>query len=82
MKNKKQFVVGDKVKTLVNGKMWVQGEIIDIQGDIATVALSTFYGKYVDFITVESKMEDLRDIITDIMYFSDKREFMDLRLWD
>lgn len=79
--NKNEFKLGDKVKALVNG-YYLQGEIVDIKGETATVVVPVYYSNTVEYIAVESDVNDLRDIITDIMYFKDKKEFMDLRLWN
>ena len=57
MKNK--FKVGEIVKVLVNEKWRFRGEIIDIKDDIATVAVPVYYGSVVEYITVESKVNDL-----------------------
>ena len=57
MKNK--FKVGEIVKVLVNEKWRFRGEIIDIKDDIATVAVPVYYGSVVEYIPVESKVNDL-----------------------
>ena len=58
--------VGDKTKVLVNGKYRFIGEIIDIQDDIATVVVPVYYGSVVDYIPVESKLDDLWYIVKGI----------------
>lgn len=57
---KNEFKVGEIVKVLVNGKHRLRGEIIDIKDDnIATVAVPVYYGSVVEYIPVESKVNDL-----------------------
>ena len=69
--NKHDFVVGDIVKALVNGKYFLQGEIIYINDDNDTVvvAIPVYYGSVIDYIAVESKLEDLLEIKKDIEDF-------------
>lgn len=58
--NKNNFVVGEIVKVLVNGKYRFRGEIIHIQDDsIATVAVPVYYGSVVEYIAIESYLNDL-----------------------
>ena len=68
IKTKKQpeWKVGDKAKVLVNGKYRSIGEIIDIKNSIATVAVPVYYGSCVEYIPVESKLDDLWSIINGI----------------
>ena len=56
---KNEFKVGEIVKVLVNEKWRFRGEIIDIKDDIATVAVPVYYGSVVEYIPVESKVNDL-----------------------
>ena len=68
IKTKKQpkWKVGDKAKVLVDGKYRFIGEIIDIKGDVATVAVPVYYGSCVEYIPAESKLCDLWYIINGI----------------
>ena len=61
-----EWKVGDKAKVLVNGKYRFIGEIIDIKNGIATVAVPVYYGSVVDYIPVESNINDLWPIINGI----------------
>ena len=61
-----EWKVGDKAKVLVGGKYRFIGEIIDIKDDIATVVVPVYYGSVVDYIPVESKLDDLWPIINGI----------------
>lgn len=63
---KNEFKVGEIVKVLVNGKHRLRGEIIDIKNDVATVAVPVYYGNYVEYIPVESELDDLWSIINGI----------------
>ena len=64
--NKHNFVVGEIAKVLVNGKYRFIGEIIDIKDDVATVVVPVYYGSVVDYIPVESNINDLWPIINGI----------------
>ena len=64
--NKRNFVVGEIAKVLVNGKYRFIGEIIDIKDDVATVVVPVYYGSVVDYIPVESNINDLWPIINGI----------------
>lgn len=61
-----EWKVGDNAKVLVNGKYRFIGEIIDIKDDIATVAVPVYYGSCVEYIPVESKLDDLWVILKGI----------------
>ena len=61
-----EWKVGDKAKVLVNNRYHFIGEIIDIKDDIATVVVRVYYGSVVDYIPVESKLDDLWPIINGI----------------
>ena len=66
VKKQPEWKVGDKAKVLVNGKYRFIGEIIDIKNDIATVVVPVYYGSVVDYIPVESKLDDLWVILKGI----------------
>ena len=66
VKKQPEWKVGDKAKVLVNGKYRFIGEIIDIKDDIATVVVPVYYGSVVDYIPVESKLDDLWVILKGI----------------
>ena len=66
VKKQPKWKVGDKAKVLVNGKYIFIGEIIDIKNDIATVVIPVYYGSVVDYIPVESKLDDLWYIVKGI----------------
>ena len=68
IKVKKQptWKVGDKAKVLVNNRYHFIGEIIHIQDNIATVAVPIYYGSVVEYIPVESKLDDLWYIVNGI----------------
>ena len=61
-----EWKVGDEAKVLVYGKYRFIGEIIDIKDDIATVVVPVYYGSVVDYIPVESNINDLWPIINGI----------------
>ena len=61
-----EWKVGDEAKVLVYGKYRFIGEIIDIKDDIATVVVPVYYGSVVDYIPVESKLDDLWVILKGI----------------
>lgn len=61
-----EWKVGDNAKVLVNGKYRFIGEIIHIQDGIATVAVPVYFGSCVEYIPVESKLDDLWSIINGI----------------
>ena len=61
-----EWKVGDKAKVLVNNRYHFIGEIIDIKNDIATVAVPVYYGSRVEYIPVESKLDDLWVILKGI----------------
>ena len=61
-----EWKVGDKAKVLVNNRYHFIGEIIDIKDDIATVVVPVYYGSVVDYIPVESNINDLWPIINGI----------------
>ena len=56
---KNEFKVEEIVKVLVNGKHRLRGEIIDIKDGIATVAVPVYYGSLVEYIPVESYLNNL-----------------------
>ena len=66
VKKQPKWKVGDKTKVLVNGKYRFIGEIIDIKNGIATVVVPVYYGSVVDYIPVESKLDDLWVIVKEI----------------
>ena len=53
----------DIVKVMVNGYR-VQGKVIDIDHDIITVAIQTYYGTK-DIIFVKDKMENAEKVTSD-----------------
>ena len=59
VKKQPEWKVGDKAKVLVYGEYRFIGEIIDIKDDIATVVVPVYYGSVIEYIPVESKLEDL-----------------------
>ena len=61
-----EWKVGDEAKVLVYGEYRFIGEIIDIKNGIATVVVPVYYGSVVDYIPVESKLDDLWPIINGI----------------
>ena len=61
-----EWKVGDEAKVLVYGEYRFIGEIIDIKDDIATVVVPVYYGSVVDYIPVESKLDDLWVIVKEI----------------
>ena len=61
-----EWKVGDEAKVLVYGKYRFIGEIIDIKDDVATVVVPVYYGSVVDYIPVESKLDDLWVILKGI----------------
>lgn len=61
-----EWKVGDEAKVLVYGKYRFIGEIIDIKDDVATVVVPVYYGSVVDYIPVESNINDLWPIINGI----------------
>ena len=61
-----EWKVGDEAKVLVYGEYRFIGEIIDIKDDIATVVVPVYYGSIVDYIPVESNINDLWPIINGI----------------
>ena len=66
VKKQPEWKVGDKAKVLVYGEYRFIGEIIDIKDDIATVVVPVYYGSVVDYIPVESNINDLWPIINGI----------------
>ena len=66
VKKQPEWKVGDKAKVLVNNRYHFIGEIIDIKNDIATVVVPVYYGSVVDYIPVESKLDDLWVILKGI----------------
>ena len=66
VKKQPKWKVGDKAKVLVNGKYRFIGEIIDIKNDMVTVVIPVYYGSVVDYIPVESKLDDLWYIVKGI----------------
>ena len=61
-----EWKVGDEAKVFVYGKYRFIGEIIDIKNGIATVAVPVYYGSCVEYIPVESKLDDLWVIVKEI----------------
>ena len=67
VKKQPEWKVEDKAKVLVNNRYHFIGEIIHIQdNNIATVAVPVYYGSVVEYIPVESKLDDLWPIINGI----------------
>ena len=66
VKKQPEWKVGDKARVLVGGEYRFIGEIIDIKDDIATVVVPVYYGSVVDYIPVESKLDDLWVIVKEI----------------
>ena len=66
VKKQPEWKVGDKARVLVGGKYRFIGEIIDIKNGIATVVVPVYYGSVVDYIPVESKLDDLWVIVKEI----------------
>lgn len=66
VKKQPKWKVGDKAKVLVGGKYRFIGEIIHIQDNIATVAVPVYFGSCVEYIPIESKLDDLWSIINGI----------------
>lgn len=66
VKKQPEWKIGDKAKVLVNNRYHFIGEIIDIKNDIATVVVPVYYGSVVDYIPVESKLDDLWYIVKGI----------------
>ena len=56
--------LNDMVRVMVNGKGRVQGKVIDIDHDIVTVAIQTYYGVK-DIIFVKDKMENAEKVTSD-----------------
>ena len=55
---KKQYKVGDKAKALTNNRYWFIGEIIAIYNNTAVIAVPVYFSNVVDYITVESLLDD------------------------
>lgn len=53
----------DIVKVMVNGNR-IQGKVVDIDHDIVTVAIQTYYGTK-DIIFVKDKMENAEKVTSD-----------------
>ena len=66
---KKQYKVGDKAKALTNNRYWFIGEIIAIYNNTAVIAVPVYFSNVVDYITVESLLDDLLEIKKDIKDF-------------
>ena len=66
VKKQPEWKIGDKAKVLVNNRYHFIGEIIDIKNDIATVAVPVYFGSCVEYIPVESKLDDLWVILKGI----------------
>lgn len=56
--------LNDMVKVMVVGKGRVQGKVVDIDHDIVTVAIQTYYGTK-DIIFVKDKMENVEKVTSD-----------------
>jgi hypothetical protein len=54
----------DIVKVMVVGKGRVQGKVVDIDHDIVTVAIQTYYGTK-DIIFVKDKMGNVEKVTSD-----------------
>ena len=57
--------LNDMVRVMVNGKGRVQGKVIDIDHDIVTVAIQTYYGVK-DIIFVKDKMENVEKVVNSL----------------
>ena len=57
--------LNDMVRVMVNGKGRVQGKVIDIDHDIVTVAIQTYYGTK-DIIFVKDKMENVEKVVNSL----------------
>lgn len=55
----------DIVKVMVVGKGRVQGKVVDIDHDIVTVAIQTYYGTK-DIIFVKDKMENVEKVVNSL----------------
>ena len=66
VKKQPEWKVGDKAKVLINNLYHFIGEIIDIKDDVATVVVRVYYGSVVDYMPVESKLDDLWYIVNGI----------------
>ena len=56
--------VNDVVKVMVNGNR-IQGKVIDIDHNIVTVAIQTYYGTK-DIIFVKDKMENVEKVVNSL----------------
>ena len=57
--------LNDMVRVMVNGKGRVQGKVIDIDHDIVTVAIQTYYGVK-DIVFVKDKMENVEKVVNSL----------------
>lgn len=57
--------LNDMVKVMVVGKGRVQGKVIDIDHNIVTVAIQTYYGTK-DIIFVKDKMENVEKVVNSL----------------
>ena len=57
--------LNDMVKVMVNGKGRVQGKVIDVDHDIVTVAIQTYYGVK-DIVFVKDKMENVEKVVNSL----------------
>lgn len=56
--------INDVVKVMVNGNR-IQGKVIDIDHNIVTVAIQTYYGTK-DIIFVKDKMENVEKVVNSL----------------
>lgn len=57
--------LNDMVKVMVVGKGRVQGKVIDIDHNIVTVAIQSYYGTK-DIIFVKDKMENVEKVVNSL----------------
>ena len=57
--------LNDMVKVMVVGKGRVQGKVIDVDHDIVTVAIQSYYGTK-DVIFVKDKMENVEKVVNSL----------------
>ena len=57
--------LNDMVRVMVNGKGRVQGKVIDVDHDIVTVAIQTYYGVK-DIVFVKDKMENVEKVVNSL----------------
>jgi hypothetical protein len=73
------FKIGDKVKVAVLNYR-LEGEIVNIENENAIVKVPVYYGKHnVEYLTVESKVQDLWKIIEDIKDYEKHKGMYNLK---